>query len=366
MTNPSYLSISEKYARTIIVGDIHGCIDEFMQLLSMLRFSEDDLLITVGDMVDRGPGSWDVARFFKENTNAYSVLGNHERRIAGIVRGSLKPAWSQKHALSLLPKEEWSSWATYFEGLPAVLETDNVIVTHARLDPESALDMQDPYHTCAVGGYRVHIKQDADGVPTWFRSMQLDKPICIGHIGYSIVELVSGRLFALDTQSCTGGSLTAVIFPEGEIISVPSQRNYKRESKKTWELTEIASQPEETWRLSLIDQLCSGKGLMGLQIEKELAESAEEKIASMDLGRKCTALRQCLCTQFGDYPNPGPGRKDYIDRVRFSFPEHSQGMLAVMLLTGREMRINDWMRLPGITMLKDVDMLLDSFSIDNQ
>lgn len=88
-----------------MVGDIHGYFAELQKLLKKINFSEKDVLVAVGDLVDRGPGTWDVARFFHETPNAFSVLGNHERRLAGTIRGTSDPAWSQRHTLSKLHRK---------------------------------------------------------------------------------------------------------------------------------------------------------------------------------------------------------------------------------------------------------------------
>ena len=81
--------------RTIVVGDIHGCYVEFQELCHLVSFGARDALVTVGDFLDRGPDSWKVAAFFRDLPNAFSVLGNHERRVAGTIRGTSKPAWSR-------------------------------------------------------------------------------------------------------------------------------------------------------------------------------------------------------------------------------------------------------------------------------
>jgi hypothetical protein len=189
----SYFRIETPYARTIVVGDIHGCIDELQALLELAGFCETDILVSVGDFLDRGPGSWEVARILRDTPNAFSVLGNHERRVAGTVRGTSRPAWSQAQSLSRLDPARHEEWAQYLESLPAVIETPHAIITHARLDPERPLEAQDPHFTAAVGGSRVRIEKDAEGVPLWFGRMSPLKPICIGHVRCTRVELVPGR-----------------------------------------------------------------------------------------------------------------------------------------------------------------------------
>jgi serine/threonine protein phosphatase 1 len=48
--------------RTLIVGDIHGCFDELIRLVDRADIGPEDLIVSVGDLVDRGPRSYDVVR----------------------------------------------------------------------------------------------------------------------------------------------------------------------------------------------------------------------------------------------------------------------------------------------------------------
>jgi serine/threonine protein phosphatase 1 len=109
----SYQFIDGPFRRTIVVGDIHGCLRELGLLLRAVGFGADDLLIGAGDFMDRGPASWEVARFFRDAANASSVLGNHERRIAGAIRGTCLPAWTQELTISRIPEGDRLAWADY-------------------------------------------------------------------------------------------------------------------------------------------------------------------------------------------------------------------------------------------------------------
>jgi len=231
--------IDGRFRRTIVVGDVHGCFAELGQLLAEVHFGKHDLLVSVGDLLDRGPEPWEAAAFFRDKPNAAWVLGNHERRVAGVIRGTSHPAWSQLHCLSKILPTEHAAWASFLESLPAVVETPHAVVTHGRLDPSKPLDAQEPYYTAAVGGAGVKIELDADGVPLWFREMERDlpqgKPVCFGHLTYSRVELVPGRLYALDTAACAGNYLTALVLPEMHLVSVPARRNHAAEARQEWQ-----------------------------------------------------------------------------------------------------------------------------------
>ena len=68
----------ENRKRTIIVGDVHGCIDELKTLLASVQFDKTkDRLIFAGDLIDRGPDSGAVVRFVR--LGGYEcVCGNHD------------------------------------------------------------------------------------------------------------------------------------------------------------------------------------------------------------------------------------------------------------------------------------------------
>lgn len=177
-------------------------------------------------------------RLFRDTPNAVAVLGNHDRRVAGTIRGTSKPAWSQSQTLSKIPEPAHAEWAAWLESLPVVVETPHSLVVHGRLDPERPLERQGAHHACAVGGSSVRIPLDADR-SHWFRELQkrglITKPVCIGHIGYARVELVLGRLYALDTGACDGHLLTAVVLPEGRVVSVPAARDWAVLARSRWE-----------------------------------------------------------------------------------------------------------------------------------
>lgn len=70
--------------KNIIIGDIHGCIETYLELLDILRPDPtQDRLILLGDLFDRGPASWEVFMEVKEQEKAFGdrfilLRGNHE------------------------------------------------------------------------------------------------------------------------------------------------------------------------------------------------------------------------------------------------------------------------------------------------
>jgi serine/threonine protein phosphatase 1 len=82
--------------RLFFVGDIHGHFDVFNYALKSLGFNENDAIVSVGDLIDRGEQNIEVLSFFLHTKNAYGVIGNHEEMaIKGLLygMGSEKNMW---------------------------------------------------------------------------------------------------------------------------------------------------------------------------------------------------------------------------------------------------------------------------------
>ena len=209
------LTIDHDFDRWVVVGDIHGCARHLRALLSDLKFGPHDALFAVGDFLDRGPNSWDVATFLRDSPNAFSVYGNHERRITRAIRQEEAPLATQVATLSQIPSREHEAWAAWLGSLPAVIETPHAIVCHARLDPQRNLREQN-HDFCSGAG--ASLPRDANDVPLWFhewhgRNPHDSRPILFGHRSHERVTLIEGSLYALDTNAAYGGPLTALIMP---------------------------------------------------------------------------------------------------------------------------------------------------------
>ena len=77
---------------TYAIGDIQGCYSELQQLLQLIKFNpKKDILWSCGDLVNRGPNSLEVLRFFKKLSNrAIVVLGNHDMHLLALAYGNTK------------------------------------------------------------------------------------------------------------------------------------------------------------------------------------------------------------------------------------------------------------------------------------
>ena len=69
-----------------VIADIHGCYDEFRELLGKIGFSDADTLYVLGDAVDRGPEPIRVLRDLMARPNAFLICGNHEYMMLRVVK----------------------------------------------------------------------------------------------------------------------------------------------------------------------------------------------------------------------------------------------------------------------------------------
>lgn len=363
--NNLYQNIDINVKRTIVVGDIHGCYDELQKLLKKVDFCDNDLCISVGDVVDRGADSWKVVDFFKNTPNAYCVLGNHERRVAGVVRGTSEAAWSQLHTLSKLSKDKHNAYAKYFESLPAVIETPHAIITHARLDPNKDIRHQDPYHACGVGGESIEFLIDENAIPLWFNDWKskysVSKPICIGHKRYQRVELEHNKLYALDTGAVKGKLLTALILPELKIVSVVCH-NYYDESLDEWKTQDFNRKYKNLHQLPLNKIFRTLDKDEHNIYEVKLIEKFKLLVKQYDFEEKTKFLRQQFMHIFGEVPADGSKKGKYFKKIHALLDSNVSERLVNFILSGKSYQFS---KLSSIYQKKTLeDIIKDYLKID--
>ena len=128
--------------RTIVVGDIHGCYDELMDLLEKCGFSQDDRVVAVGDLITKGPKNREVLDLFMTDPRFSTVIGNHDlalRRKWSGEKVKLKSAQKATHK-ELKPDKE--IYAGFFNRVPFIIDLGTHLVVHAGLRPNVELYSQ--------------------------------------------------------------------------------------------------------------------------------------------------------------------------------------------------------------------------------
>ncbi len=228
--------------KTLIVGDIHGCWNEFQALLDKAALGSDDRIISVGDLVDRGPDSPRVLEWFRTTPNARAIMGNHERKHVRSAHGQSEAAKSQKIARYQFA-EDYLTAVDYMETLPPYLELPQVDIVHAFFEPGVALE--DQRRTVIIGTMsgEVFLSQKLDR--PWYEVYDGDKPLVVGHrnyLGESLPLLYpdhrNPRIYGIDTGCVYGGALTGLILPNFDLISVTSRANHWRRLQEEFDWIE--------------------------------------------------------------------------------------------------------------------------------
>lgn len=210
-------------ARTIVVGDIHGCYDELLDLLAEARFAEGDRLVAVGDLITKGPKSRDVLERFMSDPQFSAVIGNHDLALRRRWNGEkFKLKDSQKPTNKELKKEK-ERYLPYLNSLPFTIDLGTHLVVHAGLRPGVALHSQttdDLTELRCLGPDRTQ----REGTP-WYDVYDGEKVVLFGH--WPAPEPRRGKsAIGLDTGCVYGNQLTAYVIETDEFLSVKARRQY--------------------------------------------------------------------------------------------------------------------------------------------
>jgi hypothetical protein len=209
--------------RTIVVGDIHGCYDELMALLEKANFSENDRVVSVGDLITKGPKNREVLELFMNDQRFRTVIGNHDLQLRRRWSGEdveLKSAQREAHKEL---KAERDAYTSFLNQLPFMIDLDSHLVVHAGLRPGVELHSQttgDLTKIRTLGGDR----ESEEGTP-WYHVYHGEKIVLFGH--WPAPEPRRGKkAIGLDTGCVYGYNLTAYIIESDEFVNVKAQRAY--------------------------------------------------------------------------------------------------------------------------------------------
>ena len=228
-----------------IIGDVHGCIEELRLLLERLGYTglPDNAVppagrkaVFVGDLVDRGPDSPGVLRLvlaMTEAGHAFCVPGNHDAKLARWIRGrSVHVAHGLEHTIDQLRSAEpafLDRVAGFFEGLPShlILDRGRLAVAHAGMRANLQARESKRVRSFALYGQTTG-ELDEHGRPVrldWARDYRGRRSVVYGHTPVHEPGWRNNTL-NIDTGCAYGGALTALRYPEMELVSVPAARIY--------------------------------------------------------------------------------------------------------------------------------------------
>ncbi len=229
-----------------IVGDVHGCAAELDELLALLGYAPGPggawrhpharKAVFLGDLVDRGPGVVPVLRRVTAMVEAGSALcvpGNHDAKLVRALRGrnvQIRHGLAESLAqIRAEPPGFAASVARFIDSLPShyVLDGGRLVVAHAGM--KAAFQGRD---SGAVRGFALFGETTGEtdelGLPIradWAADYRGAAEVVYGHTPVAAPEWVNGTL-NIDTGCVFGGRLTALRYPEHELVSVPARRAY--------------------------------------------------------------------------------------------------------------------------------------------
>lgn len=234
--------------RTLIIGDIHGCHAELLDLLDRAAIGDDDLVVSVGDLVDRGPDPGPVVEFFRARAHSVVLCGNHERKH---VRGVL--SYSQQ-ITKLQLGARYEDHVRWMATLPYHYETDAVRVVHWGHYPGVPLaEVPEDVRAGTTSGEK-HLRERF-GERAWYEHYEDERPIVFGHAVVGPEPLVvRDRVFGIDTGACHGMRLTGLLLPELRLVSVPARADHWARVRVAWQVPVLRTLAWPTMTFEQIDR----------------------------------------------------------------------------------------------------------------
>ena len=296
-----------------IIGDVHGCFDELQVLLGKLGYlitevngdagsrhfetkhPEGRKVIFLGDLVDRGPRIPEVLRLamsMVERGDALCVPGNHDIKLMRKLNGKdVRITHGLAESLAQLerePPEFKEQVATFVDKLVShyVLDDGRLVVAHAGLKEDLQGRGSGKVRDFALFGETTG-ETDEFGLPVrynWAAEYRGKAMVVYGHTPVPEPEWLN-RTICIDTGCVFGGKLTALRYPEKELVSVPALQTYYEPAKPF--LPEEEQAPALTAQQKYDDVLdiedVIGKRIVSTRLHRTVTIREENSVAALEV-----------------------------------------------------------------------------------
>jgi protein phosphatase len=302
---PLWNNLKHEHGPFDVIGDVHGCFDELCSLLSKLGYEPSSTnglshpqgrkAVFLGDLVDRGPKIPEVLKLvmgMRASGDALAVPGNHDTKLMRKLRGrdvqithGLAESLQQLEGESPEFKERV---ADFIDGLVShyVLDDGKLVVAHAGLREELQGRGSGKVRDFALYGETTG-ETDEFGLPVrynWAAEYRGKAMVVYGHTPVPEPEWLNGTI-CIDTGCVFGGKLTALRYPERELVSVPALRTYYEPAKPF--LPEQDRAPALTAQQQYDDVLdiedASGKRIISTRLHRTVTIREENSIAALEV-----------------------------------------------------------------------------------
>ena len=288
-----------------IIGDVHGCFDELHALLTELgyeinshfeaRHPEGRKAVFLGDLVDRGPKIPEVLKLVMTMTasgQAITVPGNHDTKLMRKLRGrDVQITHGLAESLQQLegePPEFKEHVTSFIDSLVShyVLDDGRLVVAHAGLKEALQGRGSGKVRDFALYGETTGETEEF-GLPVrynWAAEYRGRAMVVYGHTPVVEPEWLNGTI-CIDTGCVFGGKLTALRYPEKELVSVQAFQTYYESSKPF--LPEEERAPALTAQQKHDDILdiedVSGKRIVSTRLYRNVTVREENSIAALEM-----------------------------------------------------------------------------------
>lgn len=209
----------------LIVGDVHGCFFEFLELLKKAQYHQSThRLLLTGDLVSKGPHSLKMLEWVKKE-QVEVVRGNHDDLLVKSIQQNL----ASNPFIETLKQEmgaQASSWADWISTWPYFIEDKDFLLVHGGLAPSQHPQKTKPFILMNVRTW--DLKNNNIGTPhdsPWYDFYKENKLVVYGHWARQGLKIRSNTI-GLDSGCVYGHALSGVLLPQKKIIQVPAQKKY--------------------------------------------------------------------------------------------------------------------------------------------
>lgn len=299
---PMWNNLRHDHGPFDIIGDIHGCRSELDTLLRKLgydienkRHPDGRKVVFLGDLVDRGPDIPGVLRLVMDFVQAGAALcvpGNHEMKLLRKMRGKdVRITHGLAETLAQLesePPEFHQRVANFIDDLVShyVLDDGKLVVAHAGMKESMQGRGSGKVRDFAMYGETTG-ETDEFGLPVrynWAAEYRGRAVVVYGHTPVPEPEWLNGTI-NVDTGCVYGGHLTALRYPERELVSIPAERVWCEPAKPFLDVeaasTALTAQQEHDDVLDMDDVL--GKRLVKTRLHHNVTIREENAIAALEV-----------------------------------------------------------------------------------
>lgn len=251
---PLWNNLKDQHGPFDIIGDVHGCGEELSALLGQLGYGIESgpagpkvippdgrRAVFVGDLVDRGPKIPEVLRLVMkmvEEGTAFCVPGNHDMKLMRKLKGrDVQLTHGLADSIEQIERETSEfkqSVIKFLDGLVShyVFDDGKLVVAHAGMKEEMQGRGSGKVRDFALYGETTG-ETDEYGLPVrynWAAEYRGKAMVVYGHTPVAEPEWLN-RTINIDTGCVFGGKLTALRYPEKELVSVPAQQTYYKSVK---------------------------------------------------------------------------------------------------------------------------------------